>query len=120
MRIVKKGNKNTKSLACKSLVRPILEYGAACWDPYRECQVSVLDRVQYKAAKFAHNSGGSDWESLAQRRKIVRMCALYKAYTGERVWKASEDKLQAPSFLSGDDCSVRGCRIATRCHQCNM
>ena len=37
-RIVKKGNKNTKSLACTSLVRPILEYGAACWDPYRECQ----------------------------------------------------------------------------------
>ena len=27
MRIVKKGNKNTKSLAYTSLVRPILEYG---------------------------------------------------------------------------------------------
>jgi hypothetical protein len=36
MRIVKKGNKNTKSIACKSLVHPILEYGATCWDPYRE------------------------------------------------------------------------------------
>ena len=36
MRIVKLGNKNTKRLAYKSLVRPILEYGAACWDPYRE------------------------------------------------------------------------------------
>ena len=33
MRIVKKGNKNTKSLAYTSLVRPILEYSAACWDP---------------------------------------------------------------------------------------
>ena len=36
MRILKKGNTNTKSLAYMSLVRPILEYGAACWDPYRE------------------------------------------------------------------------------------
>ena len=36
MRILKKGNSNTKSLAYMSLVRPILEYGAACWDPYRE------------------------------------------------------------------------------------
>ena len=45
MRIVKKGNKNTKSLAYTSLVRPILEYGAACWDPYRECQISDSDRV---------------------------------------------------------------------------
>ena len=24
-----------------SLVRPILEYGAACWDPYREGQITV-------------------------------------------------------------------------------
>jgi hypothetical protein len=58
VRIVKKGNKNTKSLAYTSLVRPILEYGAVCCDPYRECQISALDRVQNKAAKFAHHSGG--------------------------------------------------------------
>jgi len=56
MRIVKKGNKNTKSLAYTSLVRSILEYGAACWDPYKESQISALDRVQNKAAKFAHHS----------------------------------------------------------------
>ena len=31
-----------------SLVRPILEYGAACCDPYREGQISALDRVQRK------------------------------------------------------------------------
>ena len=47
-----------------SLVRPILEYGVACWDPYRECQISALDCVQNKVAKFAHHSGDSDWESL--------------------------------------------------------
>jgi hypothetical protein len=45
MRILKKGNSNTKSLAYTSLVRPILEYGAACWDPYRKGQVNALDRV---------------------------------------------------------------------------
>jgi len=33
MRILKKCNSNTKSLAYMSLVRPILQYGAACWDP---------------------------------------------------------------------------------------
>jgi len=86
MCIVKTGNRNKKSLAYKSLVRPILEYGAACWDTYRECQISALDRVQNKAAIFAHHSGGSDRESSAQGRKIVDICALYKAYTGERTW----------------------------------
>jgi hypothetical protein len=60
MRIVKIENKNTKSLAYTSQVRPIHENGAACWDPYRECQVSALDRVQNNTAKFAHHSGGSD------------------------------------------------------------
>jgi len=30
LRILKKGNSNTKSLAYMSLIRPILEYGAAC------------------------------------------------------------------------------------------
>ena len=102
MRIVKKGNKHTKSLACTSLVRPIREYGAACWDPYRG-QISALDRVKNKAAKFAHHSGGSDWESLEQRRKTAGMCALYKAYTGERAWKTIRDRLQAPSYLSRVD-----------------
>jgi len=92
-----------KSLACMSLVCPILEHGAACWDPYRECQISALDCVQNRAAKFAHHSGGSDWESLAKRRKTARMCELYKAYTSERVWKAIGDRLQAPSYLSRVD-----------------
>jgi len=31
------------------------------------------------------------------------MCALYKAYTGERAWKAIGDRLQAPSYLSRVD-----------------
>jgi len=43
MQILKKGNSNTKSLAYMSLVRPILEYGAVYWDPYREGQISVLE-----------------------------------------------------------------------------
>jgi hypothetical protein len=73
MRVVKKGNKNTKSIGYKSLVPPILEYGTACWDPYSDCQINALDRVQNKAAKFVHHTGGLDWESLAQRRKIARM-----------------------------------------------
>jgi hypothetical protein len=64
MRVLKKGNSNTKYLAYTSLVRPILEYGAACWDPYREGQINVLDRVQKKVAKFAHHRNESNWETL--------------------------------------------------------
>jgi len=48
MRILKKGNSNTKRLVYMSLVLPILEYGAACRDAYREGQITALDRVQKK------------------------------------------------------------------------
>ena len=54
MRILKKGNSNTTSLAYVSLAGPILEYGAACWDPYRKGQISAIDRLQKRAAKFAY------------------------------------------------------------------
>jgi hypothetical protein len=100
MRSVKKENKNTKSIAYKSLVGPILECGAACWNPYKEFQINALDRVQNKTDKFTYHTGGLDWKCLAQRRKIAHMDALFKAYTGERAWKAIGDMLQTSSYLS--------------------
>ena len=48
MRVLKKGNSSTKHLAYMTLLRPILEYGSACWEPYREGQIHPLDRVKRK------------------------------------------------------------------------
>jgi len=77
MRVLKQGNRNTKSLANVSLVCPILEYGSACWNPFREGQINASDRVQKKAAQFTNHTKDSDWETLAQRRTIARLCALF-------------------------------------------
>jgi hypothetical protein len=103
VRILKNSNSNTESLAYMSLVRSILEYGAACWDPYKEGQISALDKAQKKAAKFAHHTTSPNWEILASRRKLLRLCALFKAYSGERAWKAIGDRLQQPHYLSRVD-----------------
>ena len=65
-RILKKRNNNTKRLAYTALARAILEFGTVCWDPYREGQVSALNRLQKRAAKFA------------QRRLIARICGLLR------------------------------------------
>ena len=97
------GNSNTKSLAYMSLVGPILEYGAACWDPYREGKIIALDRVQKKAANYAYNTNSSNRETLASRRKLSRICALFKAYSRERARKATGDRLQRPHYLSRVD-----------------
>jgi hypothetical protein len=67
MRILKKGNNNTKRLAYTALVRPILEYGAVCWDPHREGQVSALNRVQNTAANLhiiQMRQVGKHWHSV--------------------------------------------------------
>ena len=86
-----------------SLLRTILEYGAACWDPYREGQISALDRVQKKAAKFAHQKNSPNWEILVSRRQLSRICALFKTYCGERAWKPIGDRLERPHYLSRVD-----------------
>ena len=77
--------------------------------PYREGQVSALNRVKKRAAKFANNKNESGWEILAQRRLIARICALFKAYTGRRAWKAIGDRLLKLCCLSGDGHNRKSC-----------
>ena len=83
-------------------MRLILEYGASCWDPYRVGQINALDHVKKKAAKFADHTNDSVWETLTQRRRIAHICALFKAYTGEPVWK-SRGQVRRTTLLSSDD-----------------
>jgi hypothetical protein len=51
----------------------------------------VSDRVQKKAAQFTNRTNDSDWETLAYRRTIAQLYALFKPYSGEWVWKAVRD-----------------------------
>jgi hypothetical protein len=101
MRILKKGNSNTKSLAYMSLVHLILEYGAACWDPYRKGHLNTLDCVQKKAAKFADHTSDLLWETLVHDSKMARICALFKVYSGYWAWKTTRDGLQARMIMIG-------------------
>jgi len=55
--------------------------------------------VQKKATNFAHHSNSSNWETLAWRRKLSRICTVFKAYCGDRAWKAIDDRLQRPHYL---------------------
>ena len=68
MRILKKVNINTKSIAYIQLVRSILEYGAACWDPHNENQKIALDPVQKRETKFSNHSKESVWKTLGTNK----------------------------------------------------
>jgi hypothetical protein len=66
------------------------------------------EKVRFKsgaksAAKCTNNINDSGWETLAQRRLIARICALFKAHNGERAWTAIEDRLLKPRYLSRED-----------------
>ena len=71
--------------------------------PYREGQIKAIGRVQKKVAKFANHANECVWAPLAQRRKIARICALFKAYTGERAWISKGGRSKGPRYLSRDD-----------------
>jgi len=86
------GNCSTKSLAYILPVLRFRKYGASCWDPYREVQINALEHVQKKAAKFANHTKDSMRETLAQGRRIARICFQFKTYTGEQAWKATRDR----------------------------
>jgi len=103
MCILKKGNNNKKRLAYMALMRLLIEYGVECWDPYREGQVSALNWVQKRAAKFANNIKELGWGTLAQCKLIARMCALFKGHTRGRVWKAIRDRLLKSCYLIRDN-----------------
>jgi hypothetical protein len=66
-------------------------------------QINDLEQVQNMAAKFAHHRNESNWETLTQHREIARICSLFKAYIGERPWRAIGDRLQRPCYLSRVD-----------------
>ena len=59
--------------------------------------------MRKKAAIFAHYTNSPNWETLASRRKLSRICALFKAYCGEHAWKPIGDRLKRSHYLSRAD-----------------
>ena len=79
-----------KAVAYTSLVRPILEYSLAAWDPDSQNNIKTLERIQRQAARFCTNNYSREpgsltkllqelgWETLQMRRKSKRITTLYK------------------------------------------
>jgi hypothetical protein len=65
--------------------------------------VKYFCSIYLKAAQFTNHTTDSDWETLTQCRTIARLCALFKAYSGEWAWKAIRDSLRRPYYLSRVD-----------------
>jgi hypothetical protein len=74
-----------------SIQRVSIEYASSVWDPFNKNQISQLDSVQRRAARFVSNNfqdrepgvvtsiiSNLKWESLEQRRAKARSVLMYK------------------------------------------
>ena len=82
-----------KETAYVSLVRLVLEYSAPIWDPYLVKDISALEKVQRKAARYVLSDYGRTssvtsmldqlgWRNLAERRLDLHLTLLYKVVHG--------------------------------------
>ena len=84
--------RNTAYLA---LVRPLLEYGAAVWDPYLKKDIDLMDRTQRNAARFITGDYRSmtpgsvtrllkktGLQPLQERRQLLRLTLFCRVVEG--------------------------------------
>ena len=82
-------NESFKKTAYISLVRSLLEYSCAVWDPHLEKDISQIEKIQRNAARFVkgdyrrRSSVSSimeelNWKPLHTRRREIRLSLLFK------------------------------------------
>ena len=83
------GSTEMRSLAYKTIVRPVLEYSSSVWDPYTSDNILILESVQRRAARYVcrnyRNTSSVTgmlenlrWPTLSCRRKISRLSMMHK------------------------------------------
>ena len=83
-----------RDIAYTTLIRPGLEYSDSVWDPTNNADVTLLDQVQHRAARWAKGKSKFEtcsvsalqrelgWLPLSERRRHHRLSILYKIRNG--------------------------------------
>ena len=97
-----------KERVYKALVRPHLEYACTVWDPHTDKNVTKIESVQRRAARFVTNrfrntSSVSDilcdlkWPTLRDRRRNTRLTMMFKILNGLAHCPNIRSKLEPPT-----------------------
>ena len=116
-----------KSLAYTTLVRPLLEYASAAWDPYTGRNVRDIEMVQRRAARFVAKEYGYEmsvsglvsdlgWQTLQRRWQNARLTMFHKAQSG---WPGLSDvvsglRRQSRPTRSSSDAAPTYSRLQSR------
>ena len=91
-----KCNKEIKCMVYLSLVRPSLKYAASAWDPYLIKDITAIEKIQRRAARWVIITSNYDWRNgisitsiraladlkwptLAQCRQMSRLGVFYQS-----------------------------------------
>lgn len=80
---------SVKANCYKSLIKPILEYACVVWAPYTDKDISLIESVQRRAARFVFNNYSSyssvsemiqrlNWKPLAHCRNQLKAITIFK------------------------------------------
>ena len=119
MRQLRGMGKEVKNKAYLTVIRPIVEYGASVWDPYRIGVIKKIEKVQRIAARrvtgrmrrwrYSRNSKGvmekklesptemileMRWQSLEGRRRVDRLTNFFRARQGKGGWEELCGKIE--------------------------
>jgi hypothetical protein len=100
-----KCNKNIKLKCYTTLVRPILEYASAVWDPSTKENIKKLEQIQKRAARFITNEYSSlkrvtpivkslNLETLDDRRSKSKVVIIHKALNSNLEIEPDKNLLQ--------------------------
>jgi hypothetical protein len=117
-----------KALAYTSLVRPHLEYAASAWDPHLIGDVTQLEGVQRRAARFAckdyrHTTSVTGllerlhWPSLSVRRSNSRLVTFYKAVNNKTAISTSHLQKPTRCTRNSDDTTYIPISLRTNCRK---
>ena len=84
---------NIKAQCYQTLVRPILDYASSSWDPHTKANVTQLEAVQRRAARFVKGDyrttsstsqmiADLGWQTLQERRTNSKLVMTYRILHG--------------------------------------
>src|SRR5258705_9713605 len=102
-----------KLVAFTSLVRPIVEYASAAWDPFLQNQINDLEGIQQRGTRFILGDFTRGWSvsekkeelrlsKLNVRREDHRIILFHRVLNGETIINP-DDVLKKPHYISRFD-----------------